>query len=141
MQLTQFTDYSLRMLIYLARLPEGKIATLAEIAEFHNISRNHLVKVAVTLTREGYIMTTRGKSGGMQLARPAHTISLGELIRKTEQNMILVECFDPPNNRCRLSRGCFLKSALYEAQLAFISVLDKHTLAEASGMTLEPTDD
>ena len=134
MQLTQFTDYSLRMLIYLARQPEGKMATLAEIAEFHDISRNHLVKVAIALTREGYIMTTRGKSGGLQLARPPHTIVLGELVRKTEQNMNLVECFDPRHNQCRLSRGCFLKGALYEAQLAFMSVLDKHTLAEAAGM-------
>jgi len=132
MQLTQFTDYSLRLLIYLARLPEPGMATIAEVADYYQISKNHLTKIVSTLTSEGYIMATRGKGGGIQLARPPQSIGLGELVRKTELNMNLVECFDMPNNQCRLIRGCFLKGVLYEAQLAFMSVLDRYTLADAA---------
>ncbi len=132
MQLTQFTDYSLRVLIYLARLPEPGMATIAEIAEYHRISRNHLVKVVNNLSNEGFILTTRGKGGGMRLSRPAHTIGLGEVVRLTETNMNLVECFDTKANQCRIVRGCSLKAALYEAKRAFIAVLDKYTLADAA---------
>ncbi|MDO9422793.1 MAG: Rrf2 family transcriptional regulator [Methylobacter sp.] len=134
MQLTQFTDLSLRLLIYLARLPEPGMATIAEIAEYYQISRNHLVKVANSLANQGFITTTRGKGGGIQLARPANTIGVGEIVRKTEVNMNLVECFDAPNNQCRLIRNCFLKATLYEAQRAFMTVLDKYTLAEAASL-------
>jgi Rrf2 family nitric oxide-sensitive transcriptional repressor len=133
MQLTQFTDYSLRVLIYLARLPEPGMATVPEIAEHHGISRNHLVKVVHNLATHGFIMTTRGKGGGMQLARPAQTIGVGEVVRLTEPNMNLVECFDPKANQCRIVRGCFLKAILYEARRSFMSILDKYTLADAAG--------
>jgi Rrf2 family protein len=132
MQLTQFTDYSLRLLIYLARLPEPGMATISEIAEYHQISRNHLVKVANSLANQGFIMTTRGKGGGIQLSRPANTIGVGEVVRRTEVNMNLVECFDTPSNQCRLTRDCFLKAMLYEAQRAFMTVLDKYSLADAA---------
>ena len=134
MQLTQFTDYSLRLLIYLARLPEPGMATIAEIADYHQVSRNHLVKVANSLANQGFIISTRGKGGGIQLARPAYTIGVGDVVRQTEQNMNLVECFDMPNNQCRLIRNCFLKAALYEAQRAFMAVLDKYTLADAASL-------
>jgi len=134
MQLTQFTDLSLRLLIYLARLPEPGLATISEIADYHQISRNHLVKVANSLANQGFIMSTRGKGGGLQLARPAYAIGLGEVVRRTEQNMNLVECFDIPSNQCRLIRNCFLKATLYEAQRAFMSVLDKYTLADAASL-------
>lgn len=132
MQLTQFTDYSLRLLIYLARLPEPGMATIAEVAEFHQISRNHLIKVAATLANEGYIISTRGKGGGIGLAKSPKAIGLGDLVRKTELNMNLVECFDMPNSQCRLSRGCVLKGVLQEAQSAFMAVLDSYTLADAA---------
>jgi Rrf2 family nitric oxide-sensitive transcriptional repressor len=131
MQLTQFTDYSLRVLIYLARLPPPGLATVPEIAEHHGISRNHLVKVVHNLAQNGFIMTTRGKRGGMQLARPAHTIGVGEVVRLTEPNMNLVECFDVKANQCRIVRGCFLKAALHDARRAFMAVLDRYTLADA----------
>jgi Rrf2 family nitric oxide-sensitive transcriptional repressor len=78
-------------------------------------------------------MTTRGKGGGMQLARPAQTIGVGEVVRLTEPNMNLVECFDPKANQCRIVRGCFLKAILYEARRSFMSILDKYTLADAAG--------
>jgi Rrf2 family nitric oxide-sensitive transcriptional repressor len=135
MQLTQFTDLSLRLLIYLARLPEPGMATIAEIADYHQISRNHLVKVANSLANQGFIISTRGKGGGIQLARPAYTIGVGDVVRQTEQNMNLVECFDMPNNHCRLIRNCFLKAMLYEAQRAFMAVLDKYTLADAASLS------
>lgn len=132
MQLTQFTDYSLRLLIYLARLPEPGMATIAEVAEFHQISRNHLIKVAATLASEGYIVSTRGKGGGIGLAKQPQAIGLGDLVRKTELNMNLVECFDMSSNQCRLIPGCVLKGVLHEAQSAFMAVLDRYTLADAA---------
>jgi len=134
MQLTQFTDLSLRLLIYLARLPESGMATITEIADYHQISRNHLVKVANSLTNQGFIISTRGKGGGIQLARPAFTIGVGDVVRQTEANMNLVECFDTSNNNCLLIRNCFLKASLYEAQRAFMAVLDKYTLADAASL-------
>jgi Rrf2 family nitric oxide-sensitive transcriptional repressor len=133
MQLTQFTDYSLRVLIYLARLPAPGQATITEIAEFHNISRNHLVKVVNKLANQGFLLTIRGKGGGLKLARPAHTIVIGEVVRQTEPNMDLVECFNPKANQCRINQGCALKAQLYEARRAFMAVMDSYTLAEAAG--------
>jgi Rrf2 family nitric oxide-sensitive transcriptional repressor len=132
MQLTQFTDYSLRLLMYLARLPEPGMATIPEIADYHHISRHHLVKVANHLANHGFIMTTRGKGGGIKLARPAHMIGVGEVVRLTEPHMNLVECFDPRSNQCRIVRGCFLKGILHEARRTFMSVLDRYTLADAA---------
>lgn len=132
MQLTQFTDYSLRVLIYLARLPQPGMATVPEIASHFGISRNHLVKVVNNLATRGFIMTSRGKGGGMQLARPAATIGIGEVVRVTEPHMNLVECFDPKANQCRIVRGCALKGFLYEARRSFLAVLDRYSLAEAA---------
>jgi Rrf2 family nitric oxide-sensitive transcriptional repressor len=134
MQLTQFTDYSLRTLMYLACLPEPGMATISEIAKHHHISRNHLVKVANSLANQGFIVTTRGKGGGIRLARPAHMIGIGEVVRLTEPNMNLVECFEVKTSECRLIRGCFLKAMLYEARRAFLAVLDKYTLADAASL-------
>lgn len=134
MQLTQFTDYSLRTLIYLARLPEPGQATIAEIADFYGISRHHLIKVAHTLASKGFIASTRGKGGGIQLARPPHTIGVGEVVRLTEPHMNLAECFDVKHDLCRITRACFLKGVLHEARRAFLAVLDKYTLADAASV-------
>ena len=134
MQLTQFTDYSLRVLIYLARLPESGQATISEIAGYHKISRNHLVKVVNKLATEGFILTIRGKGGGLRLGRPAHTIGIGEVVRVTEANMDLVECFNMKSNQCCIAKGCALKGHLYEARRAFMRVLDQYTLADAAVM-------
>lgn len=142
MQLTQFTDFSLRVLIYLVRLPAPGMATIPEIAEYHQISRNHLVKVVNNLANSGFVATVRGKGGGVRLARPAHTITIAEVIRLTEPNMNLVECFDAKANRCRIAKGCFLKSILYEARKDFLATLDRYTLADAaqSGIDAVPGD-
>jgi len=132
MQLTQFTDFSLRVLIYLARMPAPGQATINEIAEFHQISRNHLVKVVNNLANQGFVQTLRGKGGGLKLGRPAHTIGIGEVVRLTEPNMDLVECFNPKTNQCCIARGCALKAQLYEARRAFMAVMDQYTLADAA---------
>lgn len=139
MHLTQFTDYSLRVLIYLARNPEAGPATVPEIAAYHGISRNHLVKVVNNLANQGFILTSRGKGGGMRLARPAHMIGVGEVVRLTEPHMNIVECFDPKANACTITRGCFLTGILYEARRAFMSTLDKYTLADAAQVGIPGT--
>ena len=129
MQLTQFTDYSLRVLIYLAGKTDG-LTTVTEIAEYHGISRNHLVKVIHNLAVSGFIATTRGRNGGMVLSRPPSEIILGDVVRNTEPNFDIAECFDSANNSCVITPTCGLKSIFREAQRGFIKAMDKYTLAD-----------
>ena len=133
MQLTQFSDFSFRVLIYLARLPEPGTATINEISNYFNVSRHHLVKVVNNLSNQGFILTTRGKGGGLKLGRPAQSIGIGEVFRVVEPNLDLVECFNMKSNQCCIARSCGLKGELFEARRAFMAVLDKYTLADASG--------
>jgi len=132
MQLTQYTDYSLRVLIYLGTHPERRI-TISEIAEVYDISRNHLVKVVHQLSHNGWITTIRGKGGGMHLTFPPEQMNIGAIIRQTEPHMNLLEWFDKPNDKCAISTACALKRVLYQARKAFMYVLDQHTLADALG--------
>ena len=129
MRLTLYTDYSLRVLLYLAAKPERN-ATITEISEFFRISRNHLVKVVHHLGLEGFIITTRGKSGGIRLARPAEEISISEVVKRTEPDMDLLECFNPQTDQCAISPSCRLKLILHESRSAFMAVLEKNTLAD-----------
>lgn len=129
MQLTLYTDYSLRVLVYLGACPE-RTATITEIARAYRISRNHLVKVVHNLAHHGYIRTTRGRGGGMALARPPAEIRIGDVVRHTEVNFTLVECFDKVRNTCPITSMCALKGALGEAFRAFMAVLDRYTLAD-----------
>jgi Rrf2 family nitric oxide-sensitive transcriptional repressor len=129
MRLTLYTDYSLRVLLYLAS-KEEEIVTITELADFYNISRNHLVKVVHNLGLNGYILTIRGRHGGIKLARPAKKIPIGEVVRSTEPDFDLLECFNPATDRCVITRSCSLKSVLFKAQTGFLDVLDKHTLAD-----------
>jgi len=129
MQLTLYTDYSLRVLIYLG-LNEQRIATITEISNSYHISRNHLVKVVHNLATQGFINTTRGRGGGLALARPPRQINIGDVVRHTEVNFNLVECFDHEHNTCPISPACFLKGGLYEAQRAFMAVLDRYSLED-----------
>jgi len=131
MQLTLYTDYSLRVLVYLAQT-HGESATITQIADFYRISRNHLVKVVHNLGTEGLIVTTRGKHGGMRLAREPGAISIGEVVRRTEPNFNLVECFDPHKNGCIITKACSLKNMLYQANKAFLDTLDAYTLADVT---------
>lgn len=130
-RLTLYTDYSLRVLLYLADKPEATV-TITEVTDFYKISRNHLVKVVHNLGLNGFITTTRGKNGGIKLSRPADQILLSEVVLKTEPDMELLECFNPQRDRCAISPTCRLKSMLYEGRAAFMAVLEKQTLADAA---------
>jgi Rrf2 family nitric oxide-sensitive transcriptional repressor len=146
MQLTQYSDYALRTLIYLAIRDDN--VTITEIAEDYKISRNHLVKVVHNLGKLGYITTLRGRNGGLRLAMPPEAINIGEVVRRTEPNFNLVECFDRENNACVITPACRLMGVLGEAFRAFTTVLDQYTLADMTvnadelrttlGLTSEP---
>jgi Rrf2 family nitric oxide-sensitive transcriptional repressor len=129
MRLTLYTDYSLRVLLYLASRKD-ELVTISELADFYKISRNHLVKVVHNLGLGGYIQTNRGKHGGIRLARQPEDIILGEVIRKTEPDLDLLECFNPAEDHCVITRSCGLKSVLFDARSTFLSVLDQYTLAD-----------
>lgn len=128
MKLTNYTDYSLRVLMYLS-VNKGELATVSEIAERHGISRNHMVKIVHHLGQLGHVKTIRGKHGGLRLGRRPEDINIGRVVRETESNMELVECFGD-NSLCVHSPGCELKKALREALKAFLAVLDGYTLAD-----------
>jgi len=129
MQLTSYTDYALRVLIYLAMSPNRQ-ATITEAAEFFNISRNHLVKVVHQLGTKGFVKTTRGKGGGLSLQRPPDMIRIGEVVRSMENHFNWVECFDPVHQHCRLLPSCGLKHLLARAGDTYLQVLDEATLAD-----------
>lgn len=129
MRLTVYTDYSLRVLMYLALKDDG-LATIGEIAESYGISKNHLMKVAHQLGVAGYVDTVRGRRGGLRLAKPAKAIGLGEVIRHTEPDMAIVMCFEPINADCAILPCCVLRKALERARSAFIDVLDEYSLSD-----------
>ncbi|MDN3555861.1 Rrf2 family transcriptional regulator [Halomonas maura] len=131
MHLTRYTDYSLRVLIYLAVKGEER-STITEIADRFAISRNHLMKVVQELNHRGYITAIRGKHGGLLLKRAPESITLGELVRDTERDLGLVECFGD-DNECVITPSCRLKPILAEALGAFLAVLDRYTLADMLG--------
>lgn len=130
MQLTLHTDYALRVLIYLGQ-KRGEQATISEIANFYQISRNHLVKVVHHLAGTGFIHTTRGKNGGMVLARAPELISIGDVVLHMEPNFDIVECFNTANPSCTISPVCAIKTLLYKAGREFLAVLDDHSIADA----------
>ena len=129
MRLTTFSDYTLRVLIYLG-VHDGEIATVGQIADAYGISANHLMKVVHYLAQGGYIETARGKGGGMRLGLAPEKINLGELVRGTEDNRKLVECFDRDNSECRIETACVLRGVLTQALEAFFRSLDAYTLAD-----------
>ena len=129
MRLTTYTDYTMRVLIYMGLNP-GEWTTVAELAERYDISRNHLTKVIHHLGQLGYIETLRGKGGGIRLRAKPNEINLGTVVRETEKNSVLVECFDPATSHCKITPACRLTPILAEAQEAFYKVLEKYTLAD-----------
>ncbi len=129
MRLTQFSNFAVRILIY-AGLRGRSPSALPEIARAYSISHDHLKKASAELCRLGHLEAVRGRTGGVRLAKPAETISLGAVIRQTEENVTLVECFDPATNTCPLHADCQFRIALTEALEAFFNVLDRYTVAD-----------
>lgn len=130
MRLTNYTDYALRTLIYLA-FSEPNLATIAEISRAYGISENHLVKVVHHLGRLNLVKTSRGRGGGLRLALAAIQINVGQVVRSMEDDLALVECF--ANGNCVITPTCHLRGILGEALAAFMAVLDRYTLADLTG--------
>lgn len=124
MRLSRYTDYALRVLMYLA-VHTDRQCSINEIAQAHRISENHLMKVVHELGRAGFVTTQRGRGGGLKLARPADQIRVGEVVRQTEQGLDLLDC-----GPCVLVSACVLTGTLNEAMRAFIAVLDSRTIAD-----------
>lgn len=131
MQLSKLSDYALRTLV-LAAVREPELVTVAEVACIFAIPEGHVRKITHLLAREGFLASVRGRSGGYRLGRPAAEIRLGAVLRATESDLRLVECFDPSSGLCRLEPGCALRGVLNEAVRAFLAVLDRTTLADVT---------
>jgi len=131
MHLTTFSDYTLRVLMYLA-LHRERLVTIPEIASAYGVSRNHLMKVVHELVRAGDVASLRGKGGGLRLARAAHEIRLGAVVRRAEGEAPIVECFsgEASASGCRIASVCRLRGALAEGFDAFFQALDRYTLAD-----------
>jgi Rrf2 family nitric oxide-sensitive transcriptional repressor len=127
-RLTIYTDYSLRLLMYLA-VREGRLVTIGEVADAYGIAKNHLTKVVHQLGVAGDIETVRGKGGGIRLKNSAESINLGAVIRRTEPDLALVPCFDSVD-ACAIGKACLLQATLHDALAAFLAVLDRTTLAD-----------
>jgi len=138
MRLTSFSDYALRLLIYLAVRP-SEVVTIADISNSYDISKNHLMKITNTLSQAGFVETLRGSGGGVRLARNASEITVGEVLRHTEAGSDLVECANRKTNTCVISPACGLKHVLFEALEAFYARLDKVTLADITRNPAELT--
>ncbi|GAA4880650.1 nitric oxide-sensing transcriptional repressor NsrR [Ferrimonas pelagia] len=126
MQLTSFSDFAFRALIYMGTLPEGELTSISKVTELYGVSRNHMVKVINKLGHAGFVTTVRGKHGGIRLARPPASIGLGEVIRALEP-LRLIDCGSP---FCHIVPACRLKDVLQQATDAFVQVLDQYTLAD-----------
>jgi Rrf2 family nitric oxide-sensitive transcriptional repressor len=129
MKLTTFSDYSLRVLMYLAVQP-GRRATIAQIAASFDVSEHHLVKVVHFLARSGRLASTRGKGGGLELGAPPEALCVGDIVRDTEGPSPIVECFDPAHPNCSIAGACRLRGVFGEALQAFFGVLDRYTVAD-----------
>lgn len=132
MRLTFYSDYALRVLMYLAINREA-LSTIQEIADHYGISKNHLMKVTYELGLAGYIDTVRGRGGGVRLAKAPDQIGIGDVIRSTEEDFRLVECFDPETDQCVISGRCKLARILDEALDNYLKTLDRYTLADLAG--------
>lgn len=124
MQLTSFTDYGLRALIYMATLPQGKQTNITEVTDTYGVSRNHMVKIINQLSRAGFVAATRGKNGGIRLGMDPEKIVIGDVVRRMEP-LQLVNC-----DECVITPSCRLRKALHDAVQLFLKELDKYTLAD-----------
>ena len=129
MRLSEYTDYTLRVLMYCARHRE-RLVTIHELAEQHGLSKGHLRKVGNDLARQGLIETTRGRGGGLRLSKEPATIGIGDVVRASETDFRLVECFDASTNACTLTPGCRLQHLFEAALRGYFQALDGATLAD-----------
>lgn len=129
MQLTFYSDYSFRVLFYLANM-DKQTATITEISNFYDISKNHLVKVVHRLAQQGFIVSLRGKGGGIRLTKKPSEIKISDVVQETEPNFTLVECFNAKTNQCVITNACRLRGIMNEALMAFFRVLENYTLAD-----------
>ncbi len=129
MRLSEYTDYTLRVLMYCARHRE-RLVTIHELAEQHGLSKGHLMKVVNDLARQGLLQTTRGRGGGLCLSKEPETIRIGDVVRASETDFRLVECFDTASNACTLTPDCRLKHVFEAALRAYFQALDSATLAD-----------
>ncbi|KPF45273.1 Rrf2 family transcriptional regulator [beta proteobacterium AAP51] len=136
MRLSEYTDYTLRVLMYCAA-HRDRLVTIGELAEQHGLSKNHLMKVVNDLARQGLLETTRGRGGGLRLLAEPETIRIGDVVRATETDFRLVECFDASTDACTLTPNCRLKHLFAEALTGYFKVLDGATLADMTqGLSL-----
>lgn len=129
MRLTDYSEYALRVLIYLS-IQDERLATVKEISEQYDISRNHLTKLVHKLGKNGFIETIRGKRGGLRIGRDPATITVGEVVRAMESDLAIVECFQPGNYECRIVRACVLAGVMRKALNAFLEVLEDYTIKD-----------
>lgn len=129
MRLAEYTDYTLRVLMYCAARPH-QMVTISELAEHHGVSRNHLMKIVTDLGRQGVLETTRGRGGGLRLMKDPTQLRIGDVVRASETDFRLVECFDADFNQCTLSPTCRLKGLFNAALGAYFKELDGMTLAD-----------
>jgi Rrf2 family nitric oxide-sensitive transcriptional repressor len=127
--MTRFADYSVRVLLFLT-VRNDRLISIQEIADAYDISKNHLMKVVQMLAELGVVQTIRGRDGGIRLAKRPEQISIGYVVRRTECDFELVECFNKRENKCCVEPACMLKPALVKAQSAFLKELDQYTLAD-----------
>lgn len=129
MRLAEYTDYTLRVLMYCAAHPD-RLVTIAELAQQHGVSKNHLMKIVNDLARQGVLETTRGRGGGLRLLKAPADIRVGDVVRHSETDFRLVECFDSRTNACSLTPSCRLKGVFHAALEAYFKELDAATLAD-----------
>ncbi|MVO16191.1 RrF2 family transcriptional regulator [Parasedimentitalea huanghaiensis] len=134
MQLSKFSDYALRILIHLAASPDQLLST-RQIAELHDAKYNHLAKITGWLVNEGYAISSRGRGGGLKLAKQPDEINLGKVFRALEADKPLVECMSPDGGNCRFSTACGLSVILDTAQEAFFQSLEQFTLSDLPRMS------
>jgi Rrf2 family nitric oxide-sensitive transcriptional repressor len=137
MRLTAYTDYTLRTLIYLG-MHRDRLATIQDIADLHGISKNHLMKVVYQLGLSGMVETVRGRNGGLRLKLEPDRINIGAVVRHSETDFYMAECFDPESTSCHLAPSCALKGVLKAATAAYLKVLDGVTLADLVAHSAPP---
>jgi Rrf2 family nitric oxide-sensitive transcriptional repressor len=129
LKLTKFSDYSLRLLLYLA-IHRDRVVSVREVSQAYGVSSHIIVKAVQLLVDQGLVISVRGRQGGLRLAKEPSDINVGAVVRSTEPTLDLVECFDLATNTCPIEPACGLKGVLTHAQRAFFGVLSEHTLAD-----------